>query len=69
MSSACLLFVEKLESRNKLNHITEKMQREKNGQARQNNNTLAIKQSQGPLVFPQGLELIDAMSFEQFCKD
>ena len=45
------------------------MQREKNGQARQNNNTLAIKQSQGPLVFPQGLELIDAMSFEQFCKD
>ena len=55
MSSACLLFVEKLESKNKFNEITEKMQREKNRQARQNNNTLAIKQSQGPLVFPQGL--------------
>ena len=26
-----------------------------NSQARQNNNTLAVKQSQGPLVPPQGL--------------
>ena len=55
MSSVCLLSVEKLESKNKFNHITEKMQREKNSQPRQDNNTLAIKQSQGPLVFPQGL--------------
>ena len=69
MSSTCLLFVEKLESRNKLNHITEKIHREENGQARQNNNTLGIKQSQGPLVFPQALDLIDAMSFEQFWRD
>ena len=31
------------------------MQKEENSQARQNNTTLAIKQSQGPLVPPQGL--------------
>ena len=38
---------------------------EENNQARQNNHSLAIKQSQGPLVAPQGLQIIClAMSFD-----
>ena len=53
MSSACLLSIEELWSKNKFNQSSEKIHKGKS-QARQNNNTLAIKQSQGPLVLPQG---------------
>ena len=38
-------------------------------QARQNDNRLSIKQSQGPLAPPLGLEIISwALSFELFCR-
>ena len=42
--------------------------RKENTQTRQNNNSLAIKQSQGPLAASQGLQIIFwAVSFELFC--
>ena len=56
MSSVCLLSVKKNFSQ-RINLIREvkNVERKENSQARQRNNTLAIKQSQGPLVLPQGL--------------
>ena len=59
MSSTCLLFVEKLEPPRhspSSNQRTEKMQKEK--KSVKQNNSLAIKQSQGPLVPLQGLQII-----------
>ena len=38
-------------------------------QEKQNNNSLAIKQSQGPLVPSQGLQILSrATSIEMFCR-
>lgn len=66
LSSVCLLSVEKLQSRNMFNQEVRKWRKEENSQARQNS-TLAIKQSQGSLVLPQGLQIIfGATSFELF---
>ena len=48
------------------NQEVRKWRKEENSQARQNS-TLAIKQSQGSLVLPQGLQIIfGATSFELF---
>ena len=61
MSSACLLSVEKLQSKIKFNQRSEKNKNTKakeNSQTGPNSNSLAIKQSQGSLVPPQGLHII-----------
>ena len=59
MSSACLLTVEKLQPEIKFNQRNEKnAETEKSSQTGQNNKDLVIKQSQGPLVPPQGLQVI-----------
>ena len=53
--------------KSKCNQRTEKMQKEK--KSVKQNNSLAIKQSQGPLVPLQGLQIIFwAISFELFCR-
>ena len=58
--SACLLSVEKLSPKNKFNQRSEKMQKQRKAVKQDyslllNNNSLVSKQSQGPLVPPQGL--------------
>ena len=53
VSSYCFLSVEKLQRINLIREV--RKCRKENRQARQNNNTLAIKQSQRSLVLPQGL--------------
>ena len=53
MYSTCLLFSQRINSI----RLTRKCRKE-NSQAKQKNNSLAIKQSQGPLVPPQGLQII-----------
>ena len=54
-SSACLLSVEKFQPKNKFNQRRENAETKENSPARLNNNSLVIKQSQGPLVPSRGL--------------
>ena len=56
MSSTCLLSVEKLEPKNKFNLRSEKRQKQRktNCQGRPNNTSSVCKDSQEPLVPPQG---------------
>ena len=56
--SACFLSIEKLVKGQTQSEKGENAERKENSEARQYNNTLAIKQSQGPLAPPQGLQII-----------
>ena len=58
MSSACLLSAEHFSQRISLSEKWEHVETKENSQRRPSNNSLVIKHSQGPLVPPQGLQII-----------